>query len=158
MRCKSITIAALAGSLMAALAVPLRPTVVLGQSMAPTLRSGGCYVLNTGYYRRHSIKQGDIVVFHHRGETCTKRVYALPGQRLVLIRYDDNIGNEIVEAWQEKGLQRLAREHRLPQRRLEEVVVPPGYCFVVGDNRPVSYDSRTFGCIPMSEILGRVAL
>ena len=158
MRCKSITIAALAGSLMAALAVPLRPTVVLGRSMAPTLRSGGCYLLNTGYYRRHSLQQGDIVVFRHCGETCTKRVYALPGQRVLLLRYDDNIGNEIVEAWAADPLRRLETEHRLPQQHLEEVIVPPGHCFVLGDNRPVSDDSRSFGCIPMSEILGRVSL
>src|SRR5437660_8051960 len=118
MRCKSITIGALAGSLMAALAVPLRPTVVLGRSMAPTLRSGGCYLLNTGYYRRHSLQQGDIVVFRHRGETCTKRVYALPGQRVLLLRYDDNIGNEIVEAWAADPLRRLETEHRLPQQHL----------------------------------------
>jgi signal peptidase I len=155
---KSIIIAAVAGSLMAAVALPLRPTVVLGQSMAPTLRSGGCYVLNTGYYRRHPIKQGDVVVFRHRGETCTKRIYALPGQRLLMLRYDDNVGNEIVEAWQAGPLRRLSREHRLPGKWLEEVVVPPGCCFVVGDNRSVSYDSRSFGAIPISEILGHVGL
>ena len=156
MRGKSILIATLAGSLMSVLALPLRPTVVLGRSMAPTLRSGGCYVLNTGYYRRHPIKQRDIVVFRHRGETCTKRVYAVPGQHVLLLHYDDNVGNEIVEAWQADSLRRLSRENRLPNQHLEELIVPPGCCFVVGDNRPVSYDSRSFGCIPIGEILGRV--
>src|SRR5438067_13522341 len=100
MRGKSIIIAAVAGSLLSALALPLRPTVVLGQSMAPALRSGRCYVLNTGYYRRHSLKRRDIVVFRHRGLICTKRVYALPGEHVLLLRYDDNVGNEIVEDWQ----------------------------------------------------------
>jgi len=158
MRGKSIMIAAAAGSLLSALALPLRPTVVLGQSMAPTLRSGGFYVLNTGYYRRHPIKRRDVVVFRHRGETFTKRIYAIPGQRVLMLRYDDNVGNEIVEAWQTDSLRRLSREHRLPGKCLEEVLVPPGYCFVVGDNRTVSYDSRSFGCIPISEILGHVGL
>jgi signal peptidase I len=153
---KSIIIAALAGSLLSALALPLRPTVVLGDSMEPTLRSGGCYVLNTAYYRHHAIRKGDIVIFRHRGETCAKRIYALPGQRVRMLRYDDNIGNEIVESWEAEPLLRLYRKHLLPDRQLEDVVVPPGYCFVVGDNRPVSYDSRSFGCIPMREILGRV--
>ena len=156
MRCRSIVFAALGGSLMAALALPLRPTVVLGESMAPTLHSGGCYVLNTRYYRRHSVKQGDIIVFRHGGETCTKRIYALPGQHVLLMRYDDNIGNDIVEGWEAESLRRLQDKHLLPDRHLEAVVVPPGYCFVVGDNRPVSYDSRTFGCIPAREILGRL--
>jgi signal peptidase I len=158
MRGKSIIIAALAGGALCVLAVPLRPTVVLGQSMAPTLRSGGFYVLNTAYYRRRSIRRGDVVVFRHRGETCTKRVYAVPGQHVLLLRYDDGIGNETVDAWQAAGLRRLAREHHLASEHLEELIVPPGYCFVIGDNRPVSYDSRSFGCIPISEILGHVGL
>jgi type IV secretory pathway protease TraF len=36
--------------------------------------------------------------------------------------------------------------------------VPPDCCFVMGGNRPVSYHSRSFGCIPISEILGHVGL
>src|SRR5262245_25338831 len=125
MRGPSIFIAVLAGSVLSVLALPLRPTVVLGQSMAPTLHSGRCYLLNTGYYRCHSLRRGDIVVFRHRGVTCTKRVYALPGERVLLLRYDDNVGNEIVEDWQADPLRRLSLEHRLPDRHLEEVVVPP---------------------------------
>jgi signal peptidase I len=151
-------IATLAATVMTAVSVPLRPTVVLGHSMAPTLRSGGCYVLYTGYYRHHPLKCGDIVVFRHQGETCTKRVYAVPGQHVVLLRYDDGVGNDIVEAWEEESLRQLDRAHHLPDRHLDELVVPPGQCFVVGDNRPVSYDSRTYGCIQISEILGRVGI
>lgn len=158
MRGRSIFIAVLAGSALSALALPLRPTVVLGQSMAPTLRSGRCYVLNTAYYRRHSIKRRDIVVFRHRGAVCTKRVYALPGEHVLLLRYDDDVGNEIVEEWEADRLRELSRENRLPDRHLEDIVVPPGSCFVVGDNRTVSDDSRRYGCIRMSEILGRVTL
>jgi signal peptidase I len=158
MRWQSILISTLSAAVIAGVAVPLRPTVVLGHSMTPTLRPGGCYVLNTRYYRHHSLQCGDIVVFRHQGETLTKRIYALPGQHLLLIRYDDGVGNEIVEPWQAPSLRRLERAHRLPDRRLEDVTVPPGHCFVVGDNRPLSCDSRTFGCIPESEILGRVFL
>jgi signal peptidase I len=158
MRCRSILLATLGAAVTAAAALPLRPTVVLGHSMTPTMRAGGCYLLNTRYYRHHSLKCGDIVVFRHQGDTLTKRVYALPGQRLLLIRYDDGVGDEIVEPWQRPVLRRLERLHRLPDRRLEELTVPPGHCFVVGDNRPLSCDSRTFGCIPESEILGRVVL
>ena len=158
MRGRSIFIAVLAGGVLSVLALPLRPTVVLGESMAPTLRSGRCYVLNTAYYRRHALKDGDIVVFRHQGETCAKRVYALPGERVLLLRYDDNIGNEIVKDWEADELRHLSQEHRLPDRHLEEVVVPPGSCFVVGDNSTVSDDSRRYGCIPMTEILGRVTL
>ena len=92
------------------------------------------------------------------GETLTKRVYALPGQRYLLIRYDDNVGNDIVAPWQVASLRRLERAHFLPERHLEELTVPPGECFVLGDNRPLSDDSRAFGCIPIKNILGRISL
>ncbi len=158
MHCKSLLLASLAATLLTGVALPLRPTVVLGHSMTPTLRPGGCYVLNTGYYRHHPLRCGDIVVFRHQGETCTKRIYALPGQQFLMLRYDDGVGNEVIDPWEAAALRRLERAHQLPQRHLDEVTVPPGHCFVLGDNLPVSCDSRTYGCIPVSEILGRVFL
>ncbi|MGA0059305.1 MAG: signal peptidase I [Planctomycetota bacterium] len=36
------------------------------------------------------------------------------------------------------------------------MVVPAGYVWVLGDNRPVSADSRSFGLVPMELIRGRV--
>jgi signal peptidase I len=38
----------------------------------------------------------------------------------------------------------------------EDVAVPAGYVWVLGDNRPVSADSRDFGLVPIELIRGRV--
>lgn len=42
-----------------------------------------------------------------------------------------------------------------PVRTGDDIVVPPGHYFGMGDNRDVSHDSRYFGCIPQENIIGR---
>lgn len=42
------------------------------------------------------------------------------------------------------------------QSNYNEIVVPEGYVFVMGDNRNESMDSRDFGCIPVEKIEGVV--
>jgi signal peptidase I len=158
MRHRKFLFATLAATVLAGLVTPLRPTVVQGQSMAPTLRSGSLYVLDTHYYRHHRVERGDIVVFRYRGETCAKRIYALPGEHILLFRYGEDAESEVVEALEAPALRRLERAGRLPGRRLEEVTVPSGHYFVLGDNRPVSWDSRSFGFLPRAAILGKVSL
>lgn len=39
-----------------------------------------------------------------------------------------------------------------------DIIVPEGYVYVMGDNRDESMDSRTFGCIPEEKIEGKVLL
>lgn len=39
---------------------------------------------------------------------------------------------------------------------MDDIIVPPGYIYVLGDNRTASSDSRRFGCIPVTKIEGKV--
>ena len=39
-----------------------------------------------------------------------------------------------------------------------DVIVPEGCVYVMGDNRDQSMDSRTFGCIPLEKVEGKVIL
>jgi signal peptidase I len=158
MRRSSLLLTILVAALVAGLVTPLHATMVWGESMAPTLRSGGVYLLDTRYYRRHPVERGDIVVFRYRGETCIKRVYALPGERLVLLEYADGEGNELVPLADLQLFRRLERSGRLVGRRLLELTVPADHYFVLGDNQHVSWDSRSFGCLPKNAIVGRVTL
>jgi len=40
---------------------------------------------------------------------------------------------------------------------LKKITVPNGHCFVLGDNREDTEDSRDFGPVPLRDIVGKVA-
>jgi signal peptidase I len=136
-------------------ALPLTLTVVRGHSMEPTLRPGTVSLLDRSYYRFHGLSRGDTVVLRLRGETLIKRVYALPGERLTLLRYDDDTGNELLTPPEAAHLRRLQAAGFLSHGQVISLTVPPDHCFVLGDNGPVSVDSRDWGPVPVSAILGR---
>jgi signal peptidase I len=158
MRRRSVLTTALAATLGVGLLLPFRPTVVMGHSMAPAMRSGSLYMVNTRYYRDHAIRRRDVIVFRYKGETCTKRVHALPGERVLLLHDKEGGADELLEKWEAVALRRLERRKRLQGREILELTVPPGHLFVLGDNRSVSWDSREFGFLPVAAIVGRVAL
>ena len=133
---------------------PLAVTVVQGHSMEPTLRPGAVSLLDRSYYHFHALSRGDIVVLRLRGETLIKRVYALPGERLTLLRYDDDTGNELLSPPEAAQMRRLQAAGFLQVSRVLSLTIPPGHCFVLGDNGPVSIDSRVWGPVPISAILG----
>lgn len=120
---------------------------VSGYSMYPTLDDGTAVV----YLRatRH-FSHGDIVSLKMAyGEYYIKRVVAVPGDT-VEIRDGELLVNGIPDPY--------STELTEPQENVVEypLIVPDGKLFVVGDNRPVSIDSRTFGPVAVSQILGKV--
>ena len=139
-------------------ASPLTMTTVRGHSMEPTLRPGASYVLDRGYYRSQELSRVDIVVFHKDGETFVKRVHALPGERVWLLRSseEDGSGDLILEQREVARYQRTRTRSLLRSHRLVSLTVAPGFCYVVGDNDLNSVDSRHFGPVPMGSILGRL--
>jgi len=132
------------------------------QSMEPTLMVGDRILVNKLAYHLHDIHRGDIVVFGRPpGETAAtdikdlvKRVVGLPGETIssapngqVLVN-----GRPISEPW----LTANARAN--PGPAIVRQTIPPGEYFVMGDNRGDSEDSRFFGPIPGSIVVGHVVL
>lgn len=138
---------------------PLRIGIIAGASMSPTLASGQIYILDRSYYRKHPLQRRDIIVFRHEGDTMAKRVYALPGDVVVLLTYRDGQESLLVEPEAVASYERLARSAAFQRAwELNYVTIPPGHCFVLGDHRSGSYDSRYFGPVPTSSILGKLIL
>jgi signal peptidase I len=157
--------AAIAVVALAVLAIAVRtfviaPYYIPSASMEPTLHGcGGCnndhVLVNKLAYHVHDIHRGDVVVFHRppnwnvSQNLLVKRVIGLPGDTL-----SERSGNVLVN-----GLP-LAEPYvndacTSGTSNLAEVTVPQGQVFVLGDNRCDSEDSRIFGAVPKSDVIGR---
>jgi signal peptidase I len=131
-----------------------RPTVVVGDSMAPTFKTGRIIWVDQTYYHQHAPQRGEVVVFRLDGETYVKRVYRGPGETLSLAvnGYDVIAPVRDTRVDQLKDLYR----NRHSVMRVQTLRVPDDCVYVLGDNFAVSEDSRQLGPIPIRSIIGRV--
>ena len=81
-----------------------------------------------------------------------KRVIALPGEHIEI--KDNKVyinGEEQKEPYLNSSVVTTACDGAFT-----DLIVPEGYVFAMGDNRPHSTDCRSFGCIPIDKIEGKV--
>ena len=120
------------------------PVVVNGPSMMNTLHNGDAMILDKIGMKLGGIKRFDIVVIHTGKTKIIKRVIGMPGET---ISYHDNKlyinGKEVSD-----------NHSNEITYDFEEVKIPDGEYYVLGDNRTDSVDSRILGTIPKNEILG----
>ncbi len=151
-------------------------------SMLPQLQIDDRVVVSKIAYRLHPPRRGDIVVFDCPEVSCTerKRPAGSPVRR-VLRSVAEGVG--VVQPSAEEFIKRVVAlpgetvEARsgavyVNGRRLVEpylppgtatadfgpVTVPGGHLYVMGDNRSNSSDSRVFGPIPRSSVVGRTVV
>ena len=146
----------------------LQQFYISGPSMEPTLFQDNRVLVNKLSYRLHGIGRGDVVVFDRvttDGETVhhddlIKRVIGLPGDTIQIIDCNVYVNNKkIVEPYLDPiTLSYIDYEERCRVFELEKLTVSKGHVFVVGDNRPQSYDSRMFGEIDEDLVVGRAFL
>ncbi len=134
---------------------PYRFRMVWGDSMHPTLRSGTLIRVDTAYYRHNPIRAGDVVLLRHDRESLVKRVVAVPGDELLLIRAGD-ASAVLIPLWRVIPALELCRNS--PETRLERLILEEGTYYVIGDNRLASFDSRDFGPTSRSNIIGKVKI
>lgn len=123
--------------------------VVSGISMKPTLQDGEAVVVNRLIYRFERPSYGQIIAIHWGTNGIIKRVIGLPGDKIAV--HDGLVyrnGKPLDEPY-------IAAN---TLGRFGPYQVPKGTVFVLGDNRNQSLDSRMFGPVPMSSIIGEAAL
>jgi len=106
------------------------------------------------FYPFHPPQRGDIVVLHppvDQGKPYIKRVIGLPGERLSIHDGAVYINGERLD---EPYLDSIATSWP-GSLGSEEIVIPEGSVFVMGDNRNNSTDSRVFGTVRIDEIIGK---
>lgn len=137
-------------------------TIVNGSSMYPTLKNNDNLIINKLVYRFKDIKRFDIVVFPYEeanGKTVNyiKRVIGLPGETIEITDGEIYIINDSGRFKLEESYGHYIDD--IPMKSYngsEPVIIGDDEYFVLGDNRNNSIDSRMFGCIKKTDIIGRV--
>lgn len=137
-----------------------KPFYVRGQSMEPTFLEHEYLIIDEITYRLHEPLRGEVVVFRappsatNEKEYYLKRIVGLPGER---VKVTDN---RVIIYNQEYPQGIVMEESYLTEMTGGSVTITlgPDEYFVLGDNRDASFDSRRFGQIHRSSIVGRAWL
>jgi signal peptidase I len=142
-----------------------QPYQVQQQSMERNLEPGQYVLVDKLTPRWDAYSRGDVVVFNPP-ETWTsdttpfiKRVIGLPGDTVEVrddgFVYVDNVKLDEPYTFKNAAGLNEPTEVSTDQNRW---VVPAGQLFVMGDHREASADSRAFGTISISDVIGRAFL
>jgi signal peptidase I len=133
-----------------------RPFQVSGLSMFPTFQDKEYILTNLISLRTSPLKRGDVIVFHapdDKEKDYIKRIIGLPGERVVLRAGDVYINDQKLD--ESQYLHGVKTYGGAFLRDEEETTVPDGEVLALGDNRPFSSDSRAWGFVKESEIIGK---
>lgn len=143
------------------------------QSMVPGVLQGDVIFTDKRYNCpgcKNNVNRGDIAIFVYPNDRSTyyiKRIIGLPGDnvqvkgRSIMVNGDlltksENStpqGLQVVESEGDRqwSVQWSSKEISTQE---ENITVPPGEVFVLGDNRDATKDSRVFGTVPLQDVVG----
>lgn len=123
-----------------------------GASMEPNFHDGEYLIVNKLAYRLGEYERGDVIVFKYPNDPSKdyiKRVIGLPGDTVEIRGGQLYVNNVEIE---EPYL-------HMPNTRDESpTVVDTGYLYVMGDNRPASSDTRSWGQLGQDFVIGQAWL
>jgi signal peptidase I len=133
----------------------LSTVVVEGESMMPTLKPGNYCLVNCWLPFFRGYHRGDIVVVRdrERGELMVKRIIGLPSDTIQVGRGQVYINSRplaegYLPSWTYTSPKKMGNH---------PFAIARDCYFVLGDNRPVSDDSRSYGAVKRSDLVGLVS-
>lgn len=134
-----------------------QPFIVKGDSMVPNFQSGDYLIVDEISYRFLEPERGDVIVFRYPKDTkqrFIKRIIGLPGESIQI-----KDGNVFIT--KDGKTNQLTEEYLLNNlKTIGEIGMNlnKDQFFVMGDNRDYSFDSRAWGVVPRSDIIGKAFL
>ena len=135
----------------------IKPTLVSGDSMLPTLHENDYLIINKIGYKIGEPKNGDVIVFKsdlekNDGTTkdLVKRIIGVAGDKVVIKDGKVYLNDKLLdETYLSEGMDTTGDV---------DIEVPEGKLFVLGDNREVSLDSRyeQVGLVDVNDVEGKV--
>lgn len=119
--------------------------IIKGGSMEPTFKDNQLVLVDKDISK---LFLGDIVIAEVNGEKITKRITGIPGDY-----YVENLTDE--HSYVLIPREFFSKEKINPKIKIVFKVVPPNYYFLEGDNPDKSIDSKVFGLVHKTEILGK---
>ena len=134
--------------------------IVPTESMVPTIQVGDRLMFDKLFYRISDLKRQDIIMFlppeaaqQANEQFFVKRIIGLPGD-VIEVRYEPENGTGRVYVNGEELVEDYLGS--LPDYPYGPEAVPEGTLFVLGDNRSFSYDSHSWGFLPLENVRGRL--
>ncbi len=131
-----------------------QPFVVSGASMQPTFETGEYLIVDQLSYELSNPHRGDVIIFKYPlipTRFFIKRVIGLPGETIKITGEKveiKEVGSDTFMTLDEPYIE-------LTKDSLTELTLASDEYFVMGDNRQASLDSRTWGPLKESFIVGR---
>ncbi|MCF8544045.1 MAG: signal peptidase I [Ilumatobacteraceae bacterium] len=143
----------------------LQQFYISGPSMETTMFQDNRVLVNKLSYRLHDIHRGDVVVFDRvtvdgevvQHDDLIKRVIGLSGETISIKDCQVFIDGKLLPEpyLNDYDLAQSSLDDRCRVPLMEEILIPENHLFVMGDNRPQSFDSRMFGSIAQNLVVGR---
>ncbi len=139
----------------------IQPFYVKGASMEPTFYDQEYLIIDEISYRFSAPGRGDIVVFKYPRnpkEYFIKRVIGLPGEKVQIKNGEVYIYNSQSPFGKEINEDYLDAKIKTYGLNEEIIILDDNEYYVLGDNRNASKDSRSFGSVDESFLVGKVLL